>query len=37
MPKTPIHNEFRDSPVGRIPKDWDVKTLKELWALPTLW
>jgi len=22
--------EFKDSPVGRIPKDWDVKTLREL-------
>jgi type I restriction enzyme S subunit len=22
--------EFKDSPVGRIPKDWDVKTLGEL-------
>ena len=24
------NEEFKDSPVGRIPKDWEVKTLREL-------
>ncbi len=24
------HTEFKDSPVGRIPKSWDVKTVKEV-------
>ena len=24
------HTEFKDSPVGRIPKGWEVKTLNEV-------